>query len=101
MGLSHPRYVMWAAQDGRVEDLVFHLRHTGKDALKPSANSPKRQSALHVAASRGNAQCVKVLCEAGDYGSHGYSNMSSPTSKTIYLNLRVRMSMHVSLQDRD
>ena len=65
MGLAHPRFAVWAAQDGRVEDLVFHLRRSGKEALKPYANSPKKQTPLHFSAIRGHAQCVRVLCEAG------------------------------------
>lgn len=66
MGQTHPRYVVWAAQDGRVEDLRFHLGRADKAALQPYQNSPKKQTPLHYAVSRGHTQCVKVLCEAGE-----------------------------------
>ena len=62
---SHPRVVSWAAQDGRVEDLVYHLQKGGKNALKPSALSPKQRAPIHLAAIGGHSQCVKVLFDAG------------------------------------
>ena len=34
MGLTNTRFVFWAAQDGRVDDLRFHLSHAGKEALR-------------------------------------------------------------------
>lgn len=65
MGLSHPKSVNWAAQDGRVEDLVYHLQRAGNDSLKPSSLSPKKRAPIHLAAIRGHSQCVKVLFDAG------------------------------------
>ena len=66
MGQSHPRFVSWAAQDGRVDDLVYHLRLAGKNSLQPSARSPKKRAPVHLAAIRGHSQCVKVLFDAGE-----------------------------------
>ena len=62
---SHPRFVSWAAQDGRVEDLVYHLQKAGKNSLKPSALSPKQRAPIHLAAIGGHSECVKVLFDAG------------------------------------
>ena len=62
---SHPRLVSWAAQDGRVEDLVYHLQLAGKNSLYPSARSPK-MAPIHFAAIGGHPQCVKVLFDAGE-----------------------------------
>lgn len=68
MGLSHPRFVNWAAQDGRVDDLVYHLQRAGKGSLNPSALSPKKRAPIHLAAIGGHSQCVKVLFDAGENG---------------------------------
>ena len=65
MGLSHPRFVSWAAQDGRVDDLVYHLRRAGLAALNPSPASPKQRAPIHLAAVGGHVQCIKVLRDAG------------------------------------
>ena len=66
MGQSHPRFVSWAAQDGRVDDLVFHLRLAGKNSLNPSVFAPKRRAPIHMAAVGGHPQCVKILFDAGE-----------------------------------
>lgn len=65
MGLSHPRFVNWAAQDGRIDDLVYHLQRAGKDSLNPSALSPKKRAPIHLAAINGHSQCVKILFDSG------------------------------------
>lgn len=39
MGITHSRQVLWAAQDGRVNDLLFHLGHAGKAALRYCSDS--------------------------------------------------------------
>ena len=65
MGLSHPRFVNWAAQDGRVDDLVYHLQRAGTDSLKPSSLSPRKRAPIHLAAVAGHSQCLKVLFDAG------------------------------------
>lgn len=64
---SQPRCVSWAAQDGRVKDLVYHLQLAGKNSLQPSALSPKKRAPIHLAAVGGYSQCVKVLVDAGEY----------------------------------
>ncbi len=67
MGLteSHPRYILWAAQDGRLDDLLYHLEGAEPGALQPSSFSPKRQAPIHLAAIGGHTKCIQVLREAG------------------------------------
>ena len=66
MGVSHSTAVGWAAQDGRVDDLVYHLQHTRKNVLNPSPVSPTKRAPIHLAALRGHTQCVSVLYDAGE-----------------------------------
>ena len=80
MGLSHPRFVNWAAQDGRVDDLVYHLQRAGKDALYPSALSPMKRAPIHLAAIGGHFQCAKVLFDAG-LSIYSYSTYPSGTPR--------------------
>ena len=68
MGLSHPRFVNWAAEDGRADDLVYHLRRSGKEVLNPYPPSPKKRAPIHLAAVAGRTQCVRVLYDAGEGG---------------------------------
>lgn len=56
---------MWAAQDGRLEDLLYHLQGASPAVLEPSSLSPKRQAPIHLAAIRGHSRCIQVLREAG------------------------------------
>lgn len=65
MGHSSSRLVSWAAQDGRVNDLIYHLETGGPVSLKPAPNSPRRRSPLHLAAIGGYTQCISVLYDAG------------------------------------
>ena len=67
MGLSQSstRCILWAAQDGRLNDLVYHLKNARLEALEPSPLAPKRRSAIHLAADGGHSRCVQVLREAG------------------------------------
>lgn len=65
MGHSHPKLVSWAAQDGRVQDLVYHIQHSGKSSLLPSSRSLKMRAPIHMAAVRGHVDCLKVLIDAG------------------------------------
>ena len=65
MGQSHPRLVLWAAQEGRSEDLVFHLGECGSEALKAVADTEKNHAPIHGAASGGHLQCIRILWEAG------------------------------------
>ena len=70
MGLSHSQMLPWAAEEGRLEDLVTHLgsvRNVKEALLAPATESnPKRNSPLHMAAKNGHSQCVRVLYDAGD-----------------------------------
>ena len=65
MGQASPKLVSWAAKEGRVEDLIYHLNQTGPDGLKPAAGTEKRRSPLHLAAIGGYVQCISVLYDAG------------------------------------
>lgn len=68
MGLaqSSSRYIMWAAQDGRLDDLLYHLQGARLEDLQASSLSPKRQAPIHVAAVRGHSACIQALREAGE-----------------------------------
>ena len=66
MGHTHPKFVSWAAQDGRVEDLVYHLQLAGKNSLNFSALEREKRAPIHLAAIGGHTSCVKVLFEAGE-----------------------------------
>lgn len=66
MGETHSKYIMWAAQDGRLEDLLYHLQGAGPEALEATSSlSPKLQSPIHLAAMRGHPRCIQALREAG------------------------------------
>lgn len=65
MGHASSRLVSWAAQDGRVNDLIYHLETAGPLALKAAPNATKRRSPLHLAAIGGYTQCISVLYDAG------------------------------------
>lgn len=69
MGLTQSqssKCVLWAAQDGRLNDLIYHLQDAGPQALGPSSWSEKRQAPIHLAAIRGHNKCIQVLREAGE-----------------------------------
>ena len=66
MGMSQSsKCVLWAAQDGRLNDLIYHLQGAGPEALEPSGWSEKHQAPIHLAAIRGHTKCIRVLREAG------------------------------------
>ena len=65
MGHGSSRLVSWAAQDGRVNDLVYHLQAAGPLALKPAPQATKKRSPLHLACIGGYTQCISVLYDAG------------------------------------
>lgn len=66
MGMSNQRCIRWAAQDGRTEDLLFHLcQEDPSIALKSVADDQLKRRPIHLAAERGHARCVQILWEAG------------------------------------
>ena len=66
MGISSSSLVSWAAKEGRVDDLIYHLNRSDKIALKPSVHSTKKRSPLHLAAIGGHTQCISILYDAGE-----------------------------------
>lgn len=67
MGLAQSsRYLMWAAQDGRLKDLLYHLQSANPEDLKASSLSAKRQAPIHLAVISGHPGCVQALGEAGE-----------------------------------
>ncbi len=70
MGVSQSstRLILWAAQDGRSADLLYHLQDVKAESLKGSSLAPHRRSAIHLAAERGRTECVKLLRQAGKAG---------------------------------
>ena len=66
MGQSNPKFVSYAAQDGRVQDLVYHLGISGPNGLKPASGSEKNRTPLHLAAMGGFLECISVLYDAGE-----------------------------------
>ena len=66
VGVSSQRCVRWAAQDGRPDDLIFHLREADPlTALKSLGDDGLKRRPIHLAAARGNVRCVQILWEAG------------------------------------
>ena len=65
MGISSSSLVSWAAKEGRVDDLIYHLNCSDKVALKPAVGSTKNRSPLHLAAIGGHTQCISILYDAG------------------------------------
>ena len=59
------RYLSWAAQEGRVDDLIYHLKETGPVGVNPAPDSEKNRSPLHLAAMEGRSQCISILYDAG------------------------------------
>lgn len=67
MGQSSPKLVTWAAQDGRVQDLVYHINTCGPNGLKPAPGSEKKRAPLHFAAIGGYIECISILYDAGGF----------------------------------
>ena len=66
MGASHTTCVFWAAQEGRTNDLTFHLECVdNKNAALSLTYSDKKWTPMHAAVARGHQQCVRILWEAG------------------------------------
>lgn len=85
MGSQSSRCLMWAAQDGRLKDLLYHLQEATPEDLKPSSLSQKRQAPIHVAAISGHPGCVQALGEAGKIVRWGPSKLNF-TSQAVPLN---------------
>lgn len=64
--ISHTTCVHYAAQDGRANDLVFHLERAGKQALDAIPGRLDQRTPLHIAAAGGHTACIQVLKEAGE-----------------------------------
>lgn len=66
MGLNQStRCILWAAEDGRLNDLLYHLGDMNPRALEPSSLTPKKQAPIHLSAARGHALCIQALVQAG------------------------------------
>ena len=66
MAMSNQRCIRWAAQDGRADDLIFHLsREDPSAALKSLGDDQLKRRPIHLAAERGHTKCVQILWEAG------------------------------------
>ena len=66
MSMSSPRLVRWAAEDGRVDDLIFHLAQlSDRAAVLKSVSEDHKRYPIHYAAARGHTRCVQILREAG------------------------------------
>ncbi|XP_019852596.1 PREDICTED: ankyrin repeat and SOCS box protein 13-like [Amphimedon queenslandica] len=65
MGQASPKLVSWAAQDGRPEDLIYHLDKTGPEGLKPASGAEKQRTPLILSAIGGHTQCISILYDAG------------------------------------
>ncbi|KAL5473028.1 hypothetical protein EMCRGX_G027468 [Ephydatia muelleri] len=65
INISHTTCVHYAAQDGRANDLLFHLERAGKQALDAIPGRLDQRTPLHLAAAGGHTVCIQVLREAG------------------------------------
>ncbi len=68
MGASHTSCVFWAAQEGRCDDLLYHLDCSSSDTKEVVSvkHTDKQWTPLHAAVVRGHQQCVRILYEAGE-----------------------------------
>ena len=66
INISHTTCVHYAAQDGRANDLLFHLERAGKQALDAIPGRLDQRTPLHLAAAGGHTACIQVLKEAGE-----------------------------------
>ena len=73
LAMSNQRCIRWAAQDGRTDDLIFHLRQEDPStALKSLGDDQLKRRPIHLAAAHGHAKCVQILWEAGKLPSTGH-----------------------------
>lgn len=66
INISHTSCVHYAAQDGRVNDLVYHLEHAGRQALDSVHGRLDQRTPLHLAAAGGHTACIEVLFKEGE-----------------------------------
>ena len=66
INISHTRCVHYAAQDGRANDLVYHLEQAGKQALDSTLERLDQRTPLHLAAAGGHTACIEVLFKEGE-----------------------------------
>ncbi len=65
MGISNTKLVSWAAEEGRVEELIYYLGKAGPSGLKPASDSERLRTPLHLAAISGRLECISILFDAG------------------------------------
>ena len=65
MSRASPKFVRWAAEDGRADDLIYHLSEGDPSAALKSVSDDMKRCPIHLAAARGHARCVQILREAG------------------------------------
>ena len=65
MSRASPKFVRWAAEDGRADDLIYHLSEGDPSAALKSAGDDMKRCPIHHAAARGHPRCVQILREAG------------------------------------
>lgn len=65
IGVSNQTCLRWAAQDGRADDLVFHLSQVDPYVALKSISDDLKRYPIHLAAVGGHTRCVQILWEAG------------------------------------
>ena len=65
IGVSNQTCIRWAAQDGRADDLVFHLSQVDPYVALKSISDDLKRYPIHLAAVGGHTRCVQILWEAG------------------------------------
>lgn len=65
MSRASPKFVRWAAEDGRANDLIYHLSEGDPSEALKSVSADLKRYSIHLAAARGHARCVQILREAG------------------------------------
>ena len=60
---SNPVFAVWAAREGRSNDLLYHLREGGRQVC--TYRDKKGNTCLHAAAEGGYVACIDILGAAG------------------------------------